>query len=96
MKKQYGRHATHAHATNVSNRDGDTLLLSDCLTRTKTLLFSMLIFHDTIFEQFSLANIEICLCRGHECELYRDRMRERENDIEIERERCIETLCVFV
>lgn len=95
MKKQYGRQEAHAHAMNAQI-DQDTLLLSVCLARTKTLLSSMLIFHDTIFEQFSLANVEICLYCGHECELYRDRMRERENDIEIERERCIETLCVFV
>ena len=96
MKKQHERQRAYAHAMNVSNRNRDTLLLSVCLARTKTLSFFMLIFHDTIFEQCSLANIKICLYRGHECELYRDRMREGENDIEIERERCIETLCVFV
>lgn len=94
MKKQYGRQEAHAHAMNVSNRT-ETLYFSLSVSQERR-LSSMLIFQHTIFEQFSLANVEICLYRGHECELYKDRMRERENDIEIERERCIETLCVFV
>lgn len=39
----------------------DTLIISVCLARTRTLLSSMLIFYDSIFRWFSLVNVEICL-----------------------------------
>lgn len=42
-------------------RSRDVLLISVCLVRTRTLLPSMLILHDSIFRWFSLVNVEICL-----------------------------------
>lgn len=39
----------------------NTLIISVCLARTRTLLSSMLIFHDSIFRWFFLVNVEICL-----------------------------------
>lgn len=39
----------------------DTLLVSVYLARKRTLLFFVLIFHDSILARFSPASVEICL-----------------------------------
>lgn len=53
--------ATYVCTYTMFSRDRDTLIISVCLARTRTLLSSMLIFHDSIFRWFFLVNVEICL-----------------------------------